>query len=426
MKSTQKLPPIDLSKTTVHAPMSLTLLMCNRGGDNLFGPSSDRYAMDNNGADSCVTKKGVLDAVDALLSKRSRDDSSPQPSKKKQKVVAEDMKKPVAAAAAAAAAASSEPSKKLEGIANYETKDVLCGRGGGTNLHEGNRFYRELILSHRRAYDDASKVMKPEISREIVMQIRERGGRFLRKGKDDLYHDIGDAEAKAKTSQALRHRTFELRNTKDPDRVKANGRWKQSPARAKTASPTTSRSSTSMPATKSMAMVPNLQDSTSSSTSSSSTAIDHQSLLREALRRQQFLEASRNSRFPSSGGMQDNAAFMSALANLKHQESMLSLDRAIHEAEKRRLASVASFPSSLSLLSPLNQGLFSGVGSGLSRGAFLGRPQPIEQRRSQRVCCTFFQLSTAWTTLSTHESESNVRSTAIWVVARGHVSIQER
>jgi hypothetical protein len=69
--------------------------------------------------------------------------------------------------------------------------------------------------------------MKPEISRQIVQRIKERGGRFLRKSSDGLHYEIGEAEAKAKTSQALRHRTFELRNTTDPDRVKMNGRWKQ-------------------------------------------------------------------------------------------------------------------------------------------------------------------------------------------------------
>jgi hypothetical protein len=115
-----------------------------------------------------------------------------------------------------------------QGLSTFTDKDVLSGRGGGTNLHPGNRFYRELILSHRSAYDDASKTMKPEISRQIVNKIRDRGGRFLRKDKDGLYYEIGEGLAREKTSQALRHRTFELRNIKDPSRVKMNGRWKQS------------------------------------------------------------------------------------------------------------------------------------------------------------------------------------------------------
>ncbi len=77
-------------------------------------------------------------------------------------------------------------------------------------------------------YDDSAKTAKPEIARQIVMRIRERGGRFLRKDSNGNYQDIGEAQAKAKTSQALRHRAFEMRNIKDPDRIKMNGRWSKS------------------------------------------------------------------------------------------------------------------------------------------------------------------------------------------------------
>ena len=106
------------------------------------------------------------------------------------------------------------------GIKSYSDQDVLSGRGGGTNLHPGNRHYRDLILSHRRTYDIASKSKKPNVSRKIVQMIRDSGGRFLRKEKDGLYYDIGDDSAREKTSQALRHRTFEMRNKEDPSRQK--------------------------------------------------------------------------------------------------------------------------------------------------------------------------------------------------------------
>lgn len=67
--------------------------------------------------------------------------------------------------------------------------------------------------------------MKPEISHQIVKKIRERGGGFLRRGSDGMYCDIGEYTAKEKTSQALRHRSFDLHNLLDPNRVKRNGRW---------------------------------------------------------------------------------------------------------------------------------------------------------------------------------------------------------
>ena len=112
------------------------------------------------------------------------------------------------------------PSKKQrvvsgKGVESFSDHDVLSGRGGGTNLHPGNRFYRDLILMNREKYDIASKAKKPDVARQIVQMIRQSGGRFLRKDKDGLYYDIGDESAREKTSQALRHRTFEMRNQAD-------------------------------------------------------------------------------------------------------------------------------------------------------------------------------------------------------------------
>ena len=115
------------------------------------------------------------------------------------------------------------PSKKqrvveggtAKGVSSFSDHDVLSGRGGGTNLHPGNRFYRDLILMNREKYDIASKAKKPDVARQIVQMIRQSGGRFLRKDKDGLYYDIGDEAAREKTSQALRHRTFEMRNQAD-------------------------------------------------------------------------------------------------------------------------------------------------------------------------------------------------------------------
>jgi hypothetical protein len=109
-----------------------------------------------------------------------------------------------------------EPSSNSQAItSNYNDKDVLSGRGGGTNLHSGNRYYRELIFNHRETYDEASKANKPNVSRKIVKMVRDSGGRFLRKDGQGLYHDIGNTSAREKTSQALRHRTFEMRNIEE-------------------------------------------------------------------------------------------------------------------------------------------------------------------------------------------------------------------
>jgi hypothetical protein len=102
------------------------------------------------------------------------------------------------------------PSKS--GIKFYSRNDVLCGRGGGTNVHPGNRRFRDLINANRRAYLKARKNDKPAISRSIVRTIREMNGRFLKKDeKLGLWFEIGDDGAREKTSQALRQRAPEMR-----------------------------------------------------------------------------------------------------------------------------------------------------------------------------------------------------------------------
>jgi len=99
-----------------------------------------------------------------------------------------------------------------EGIKFYSRNDVLCGRGGGTNVHPGNRRFRDLINANRRAYLKARKNDKPAISRSIVRTIREMNGRFLKKDeKLGLWFEIGDDGAREKTSQALRQRAPEMR-----------------------------------------------------------------------------------------------------------------------------------------------------------------------------------------------------------------------
>ena len=99
-----------------------------------------------------------------------------------------------------------------EGTSTFNDADVLSGRGGGTNVHPGNRNFRDLINMHRRAYLKARKNDKPAISRAIVRSIRDTTGRFLRKDeKSGLWFEVGDDAAREKTSQALRQRAPEMR-----------------------------------------------------------------------------------------------------------------------------------------------------------------------------------------------------------------------
>lgn len=87
--------------------------------------------------------------------------------------------------------------------------DILCGRGGLTNHHRGNKRFRDIVALHRPDYVRAPKVQKPSVARVIVRAIRngDPPGRFLKKDeKTGKWIDIGDRKAAEKTSQALREK----------------------------------------------------------------------------------------------------------------------------------------------------------------------------------------------------------------------------
>ena len=104
-------------------------------------------------------------------------------------------------------------------LTSATTLDVLCGRGAGVNRHTGNIIFRDLVASHRKVYKNArTKKLKSSISRSVVDEIHERGGRFLKRANTS-YNDhmlaveqsnpfqwieIDTEKAVEKASQALR------------------------------------------------------------------------------------------------------------------------------------------------------------------------------------------------------------------------------
>ena len=96
--------------------------------------------------------------------------------------------------------------------------DILCGRGGLTNHHKGNKRFRDVVALHRADYVRAVKIHKPNVARMIVKAIRNSDppGRFLRKdATTNRWVEIGDRRAAEKASQALREK---------PQDERANGR----------------------------------------------------------------------------------------------------------------------------------------------------------------------------------------------------------
>ena len=107
---------------------------------------------------------------------------------------------------------STEP--LVESMAEVNTYDVLCGRGGGTNSQIGNKRFRKLVQEFQPTYLLARRKEKPLLARSIVLIIRKRGGRFLRKDEETgMLYEVGDTKAEAKTSQALRE-GLDVRATK--------------------------------------------------------------------------------------------------------------------------------------------------------------------------------------------------------------------
>ena len=85
-------------------------------------------------------------------------------------------------------------------------KDVLLGRGGGTNKHPGNIRYRREVESKKPIYRSINcKNEKTAYTNAFKDYVHSYGGRFLEKEKDTGRWMIADAgKARKKCSQAFR------------------------------------------------------------------------------------------------------------------------------------------------------------------------------------------------------------------------------
>lgn len=96
-----------------------------------------------------------------------------------------------------------------DGIVYFEKlrdSDVLCGRGGRSNHHPGNKRYRQVISDMKNTYRSTEKKLKKtDLSRTIVDYVHSYGGRFVKKdAASGTYIALTRSEARKKTSQALR------------------------------------------------------------------------------------------------------------------------------------------------------------------------------------------------------------------------------
>lgn len=106
---------------------------------------------------------------------------------------------------------SSTPNGAIRRIRTPHPHDVLAGRGGGINSHEGNKVFRDYVKMYKNDYNLAgSKAEKARVARKVLelVQAQNPPGRFLQRdsgtGAGSYWVEIDDGKAMAKTSQALR------------------------------------------------------------------------------------------------------------------------------------------------------------------------------------------------------------------------------
>jgi hypothetical protein len=91
-------------------------------------------------------------------------------------------------------------------IENIQPHDILCGRGGRSNNHTGNKKYRLVVANMKYRYQQCpAKTLKTDLSRAIVEYCHAYGARFIKYDETkNKYYVLSKAEARKKTSQALR------------------------------------------------------------------------------------------------------------------------------------------------------------------------------------------------------------------------------
>jgi len=100
--------------------------------------------------------------------------------------------------------------KALMGVKSPSRLDVLLGRGGHTNSHEGNVIFRDEVRKMRARYQVARNEEKFGLSQELVSRVEEYGGRFLERGEDFLWYEITDEVLKReKAARSLREKKWD-------------------------------------------------------------------------------------------------------------------------------------------------------------------------------------------------------------------------
>lgn len=95
----------------------------------------------------------------------------------------------------------------VNGVIEPTMNDVLYGRGGATNKHEGNRKFRHLCWKNHGRYQLADLDGKADLAEEMVAKWTDQSppGRFLKQDrKGGLWYSVSEKDARRKASSTLR------------------------------------------------------------------------------------------------------------------------------------------------------------------------------------------------------------------------------
>eukprot|EP00934_Nitzschia_sp_Nitz4_P000104 Nitzschia sp. Nitz4//scaffold104_size75438//10106//11434//NITZ4_005650-RA/size75438-processed-gene-0.39-mRNA-1//-1//CDS//3329532368//104//frame0 len=114
-------------------------------------------------------------------------------------------------------------------IRTPSTHDVLLGRGGGINGHDGNKVFREWVRVRKEDYNLAgTKAEKARVAHEVMDLVHREGGRFLQRvnapGTAGWWVEVDEPRALAKTSQALREGAPQIRAAHKDDKKPSRSR----------------------------------------------------------------------------------------------------------------------------------------------------------------------------------------------------------
>ena len=100
--------------------------------------------------------------------------------------------------------------KKTSGIAVPNSVDIIRGRGGLTNRHQGNTRFRDEARKLRANYrhENTKRDEKFLLSLELCRRVKEYGGRFLELGPDHLWYEMNENCARKKASQGMNTCSF--------------------------------------------------------------------------------------------------------------------------------------------------------------------------------------------------------------------------